>query len=226
MTIPVLLISASLVVVYSKDLRDKDTGRRKDGSVWSRGCVGPDGNDWGKDTSDSVGGRSNGVSGSSGRGGENFRGVSVKHTVWTLARVIDKYTRSGSRDSGNVRTESILEESSNTGQGVDLDVCLCLGKTEEDDSGSSGEKGHGEFTTASAPLDQRRSGDSTRYTTSRLVGECGIGVVQRSRLAVDGAEFAIEVCSEESIVERVSETDGRVAEDDERGGPGKSTGRE
>jgi len=101
MTIPVLVVSGALGGVQELNLRNEDTGRGKDRSVWRVTGVGVDGDNGGEDTRDSVRGGGDGVSGSSSRGGEDFRGVTVKNTV-----------------------EGVLEEGGDTGQRVDLDVGL------------------------------------------------------------------------------------------------------
>lgn len=123
-----------------------------------------------------------------------------------------------------VLTESILEESSDTCQRIDLDVCRGLRQTEQHDTGSSSEEGHGELSASSAPFDQSRGGNRTRNTTCRLVSVRSVRVVDG--IAAGACELVSQVDTQEGVVKRVSETDGGITEDDERSGPRESFGRE
>ena len=201
MTIPVLVVSGARGGVQELDLRNEDTGGGKDWSVWRVTSVGVDGNDGGEDTRDSVRGGGDGVSGSTSRGGEDFRGVSVKDTV-----------------------EGVLEEGGDTGQGVNLNVCLGLSQAEQHDTGTGGEESHGELSATSTPLDERGSGDRTGNTTGSLVCVSGVCVVQTLGCAGSSlGKFSVQIRSEESVVQRVSETDSGVTEHDERCGPCQAT---
>jgi len=124
------------------------------------------------------------------------------------------------------RTVGIGEEGSHTGQCIDLDSVLGLGKTKQEQTGAKGEEGHCEFSTTSGNFDHCRGKERSRDTTSGLVDISTVSSVDRVVARSDFTQLCFEVGTEESVEQGVGETQHSVNDGNQRSGECESGSRE